>query len=168
MAFLQKILCPVDFSDSAKIALNHALGLAKRVGGSVEIVHICDVPYHLRPDLSVWLDDSGHPLEEQVRNSAEARMQELVASLDPELLSRVHAEVHFGDPATAIADLAEQKGVDLIAMGTHGRTGLQHLIMGSVAEKVVRRALCPVLVVREGGRSETLLGHSQSDKRTSP
>lgn len=153
MPVLKKILCPVDFSGSSRKALDHALYLAKVADAQVDLIHVCNVPHYVRPDLMVWVESGGaRPMSEIAREQAQVEMSELVAHLDPESARRVSAQVYVGSPAASIIKFAEDHLVDLIVMGTHGRTGLEHLMLGSVAEKVVRRAPCPVLVVREENR----------------
>jgi len=136
---LRKILCPVDFSEGSGRALELAARLAREHGAELVVAHAWYLPptaieYSLSPDaLDAIREDAAHGLEDVV-----ARARGLgVTQLTSMLLE--------GLPWTRIAEAAE--GCDLIVMGTHGRTGLSHVLLGSVAEKVIRHAHCSVLVV---------------------
>jgi universal stress protein A len=143
MTPITHILVPTDFSDSADDALAYALTLADQVGATVRLVHVFDDP-----------DTVGLYSEMYVPMPPEMRA-EIMANLRRELTARaakgtreVASEVLSGAPATTIVDAAKRHQCDLIVMGTHGRHGAAHLLLGSVAERVVRTAACPVLVVR--------------------
>jgi nucleotide-binding universal stress UspA family protein len=138
--------------------LDHALYLAEVADANIDLIHVCNVPHYVRPDLMVWVESGGaRPMSEIAREQAQAEMSELVSSLEAEAAQRVTSQVYVGTPAATIVKFAEDHPIDLIVMGTHGRTGLEHLMLGSVAEKVVRRAPCPVLVVRESSEAKTLV-----------
>jgi len=134
------IVFPTDFSTASDSALEHAAALAKSMGASLLIVHVEEPPlaygggelYYGLPE-----PDSGRILA----------MLEAVKPKDP-AVSFTH-RLTMGDPAGEIVRIAEDEGAELIVLGTHGRTGVTRLLMGSVAEVVVRRAPCPVLVYRE-------------------
>jgi nucleotide-binding universal stress UspA family protein len=136
----KKILFPTDFSHCSDAALPVATSLARDTGARLLIAHVEEPPmaygggemYYGMPD----------PATEDLR-----AMLLKVVPTDPQVPYEHHLVV--GDPAVAIADLAKSEGVDLIVMGTHGRTGLRRLLMGSVAEAIVRRATCPVFVLKE-------------------
>jgi len=141
---IQNILCPVDFSDSSEAALDVALGLAAKLRGSVELFHVIQAPIY------VGWEDSPAGL------AATAEMLEVSRDRSKQQLDALAAK--FGDRGAALRttlqegtphhEIAERsKTVDLIVMGTHGRTGLPHLLLGSVAERVVRTSVCPVLTV---------------------
>jgi universal stress protein A len=136
----QKILFPTDFSHASDAALDLATSQARERGATLLIVHVEEPPaaygggemYYGMPD----------PATEDLN-----RMLLEVLPTDPAVPYEHH--LITGDPAVAIARLAEQENVELIVMGTHGRTGLLRLLMGSVAEAVVRRATCPVLTLKQ-------------------
>jgi universal stress protein A len=148
MRVLKKILVPVDFSPASAQALAQAMTLAEPFSGSLHVLHTWEVPTYLRPDLTVWSGDVSATLADHAKREAEKNMHRFLE--DARLLESPHvtSEVLWGAPYPTILAVAEEGGYDLIAMGTHGRTGLAHLVMGSVAEKVVRHAKCPVLTVR--------------------
>ena len=133
------ILCPTDFSPPSIEALVQAASLARRFGGRLIIVHV-EKPPPFYDDLP--------PVEEQLRYR-----DELLACLHevavPERDVPFDHKLLVGDPAAAIVRLAKEEKVDLIVMGTHGRSGLSRALLGSVAEAVVRRAPCPVLMVKQ-------------------
>jgi nucleotide-binding universal stress UspA family protein len=148
MSGLEKILCATDFSDASKEALRHALSLAALSGGHVHLVHACEVPYTVRPDVMVWLEGGARPLEDLAREQSESEMAAAVASLSDDDRAKVSARVVMGDPSDVIPSLAKVEAFDLIVTGTHQRSAFEHFVLGSVAEKIVRRAPCPVYVVR--------------------
>ena len=151
---ITKILVPVDFSPHAERAFGYATALARRLGAELTLVHVVEDPYAT----GAWGADAYLP------NSAEL-LQEVIVSAGRELTTWTEREaatgltvktaVIPGRPAQSIIGHAASEGSDLIVMGTHGRTGLAHAVMGSVAERVLRKAPCPVLTIRADGASET-------------
>jgi nucleotide-binding universal stress UspA family protein len=142
---IQHILVPMDFSAYAEQALDYAIGLADKLQARLTLLHVV----HIMP-LGVAGGEATLPysyivdLEEEVQEEMEQyrqRVQDAGLAVD---LAIVH-----GIPFQHIIEVAQDKDVNLIVIGTHGRTGLQHMLLGSVAEKVVRLAPCPVLVARK-------------------
>lgn len=142
---VRRILVPVDFSELSRAAALAAAELGARFGAPLELLHVWRPP-PLRPDLMVWAESDGVSLWQYARQRAEEEMRELVEQL--KLGSQDMSLILAGEPATTIVDHANAEGFDLIVMGTRGRGGLGHLLIGSVAEKVVRHAPCPVLTIR--------------------
>ena len=143
---VKRILVPTDFSATADAALDYAHLVAERFGASIQLLHILDDPF-----VSEGLTAEAYISEAPLLRSAmlsDARSRLAHRSAPREQGIRVDSEVLFGHGAKTIADYASQRGVDLIVMGTHGRTGVAHLVLGSVAERLVRIAPCPVLTVR--------------------
>lgn len=134
-----KILVPVDFSESSDAALKWATVLARDTGASLLIVHVETVP------LTTGGGEYIYSIPEPPTQELLERLNKLVPS-DPNV-SVVH-RLLAGDPADAILRTAKSEGVDMIVMGTHGRRGITRLLMGSVAEAVVRKAECPVLTLK--------------------
>jgi nucleotide-binding universal stress UspA family protein len=135
----KRILCPLDFSENSQIALGYASILAGESGAKLFLVHVDDsqVPY-----------DAGFAAYVAPPNNTDALMEQLVA-IKPTLDNvAFEHQLLLGHPADAIVDFAKEHHIDLIVMGTHGRTGVARLVMGSIAEAVVRRAECPVLTVK--------------------
>jgi nucleotide-binding universal stress UspA family protein len=148
---LKKILVPVDFSEGAEPAIALAATMARKFGASVELLHIWQPPPLIPlPVVVVPSSPESQPinLEELARSTAGAQMTDLAARLRDQGVADVQTRVGVGTPAHEIVELAELGHFDLIVMGTHGRSGFAHAMLGSVAEKVVRRAKCPVLTVR--------------------
>jgi len=154
MTTIKKILVPVDFSDGAQSALALAATMARTFGASIELLHVWQPP-PLIPLAMVIIPSAPEAepmpvnMEELARSTAGAQMKDLATRLHEEGVKEVRSRVGIGNPAHEIVDLAELGHFDLIVMGTHGRTGFAHAVLGSVAEKVVRRAKCPVLTARE-------------------
>ncbi len=142
----KKILVPIDFSDAARAALEYAVAL-RATGGSIELFHVLERPSYFGPEiLMVSGAEALASIEQFAAEQAEAELRLLVEQLGMRGVSNVHYRVTRGVPAERIVEEATE--FDLIVMGTTGRTGLAHLLAGSVAEKVVRLAPCPVLTVR--------------------
>jgi len=139
-------LVPTDFSDTSDAALTYARTLADSLGASLHLVHVFDDPYGnaLVAEMSPSVYDSMRATE-----LSQARRR-LLRRLPPADRKQFHGSTAIvtGSPAQAIVDYATDRGMDLIVIGTHGRSGFAHLILGSVAEQVVRTATCPVLTVR--------------------
>ena len=145
MTSFRRILVPVDFSKHSERAVHVAAELARRYEGSLDLVHVYDPIAYPLPDGYVMftrqqLDELVAEFDRQL-----AAMKQL-ASADG--VSRVHTHLRQGSCAADICEFAGKGAFDLIVMGTHGRSGLSHLIMGSVAERVLRTAPCPVLTVK--------------------
>lgn len=143
----QRILVPVDFAPSSKSAVACALSLAERYQATVHLLHTWELPVPLRPDLMVGSGNVQASLEEHARLESERCMREFLSDMELTERKGVSSEVRQGITHSAILEIADAKQFDLIVMGTHGRTGLSRLMLGSVAEKIVRYAKCPVLTV---------------------
>lgn len=146
-----KILVPTDFSPSSEPALRFAVELARAVGASLTLVHVYNAtPYEIPEGMPVSgiinIDGVIAEFRKQLEG-AKSRAEQAGAT-------RVDTALVQGVAYAEIVRLAEQRGYGLIVMGTHGRTGFAHMLLGSVAEKVVRKASCPVVTVplREGAR----------------
>jgi nucleotide-binding universal stress UspA family protein len=149
---ITRILVPVDFSSHSDRAFRYALRLASRFGASVELIHVVDNPIASGTWTAeeVYVPDLLEMLDRLLRE-AERRLATLKFAAAGDGVS-VETRVLTGQPAHTIVEHAETGGFDLVVMGTHGRTGVSHLFVGSVAERVVRRAPCPVLTVRDTTR----------------
>ena len=148
---IHRILVPIDFSPDSLHALTYARDLAQRVGARLVILHVVDQTYlagsrelyFANPEFAKILDEQWRIANTQLdRVGADVQKQRL----------RCRTLVKRGAPAQVIVGAAKDAGTDLIVMGTHGRTGLAHMVIGSVAERVVRTAHCPVLTVRRTTR----------------
>jgi nucleotide-binding universal stress UspA family protein len=144
---LKRILAPTDFSPASRPALDYALGLAQRFGARVDLMHVWELPIDVLPDWIVQAPgDPPQAITTLVRGRASQQMESLVTELRHRF-DNVHGRLETGDPGQQIVEVSSRDPYDLIVMGTHGRRGLSHLWTGSVAERVVRRAICPVLTV---------------------
>ena len=149
------ILVPHDFSASA----NHATAIARdeaRVhGASIVLLHVVDLPHQLGPDAVIVPPETGTPIsiKEYAIQSAENHLQDIVTRLAKDG-TRATAVVAVGTPVDEINRAVDDHRIDLIVMGTHGRTGLRHLMAGSVTERVVRSSKVPVLTIRHPESAE--------------
>lgn len=134
-----KILYPTDFSTTGRTALEMATSLARDRGATLVIIHVEE------PPMAYGGGELYYGVEEPDRAELERMLQE-VKPADPAV--KCEYRLVIGSPATAIVEMAERENADMIVMATHGRTGLTRLLMGSVAEEVVRKAQCPVLTVK--------------------
>jgi nucleotide-binding universal stress UspA family protein len=146
MIDLHRILVPTDFSKSSSNALVYGAEFARRFGAEVHLLHVVQDLALFIPE-AVMLAPPMMPPIEQFVSAARAALERAVRELNMADVNIV-PEVAEGTPFEEIVRFARDKDIDLIVMGTHGHTGLAHLFLGSVAEKVVRRAPCPVLTVR--------------------
>jgi nucleotide-binding universal stress UspA family protein len=139
----QRILCPTDFSTNSREALRVAIDLARGPNASIVIVHVSEfgswttAQYRLAPDVMQDMIDA--------QEAELAKWKGIARELGAK---EVTAVMLSGTPWDQIVSAARENAIDLIVMGTHGRTGLKHVLVGSVTEKVVRHAPCAVLVVR--------------------
>jgi nucleotide-binding universal stress UspA family protein len=153
---LRRILLPVDFSEHSKSALRYARALATIYDARLEVVHVIDseiIPV-------VYGLDAMAPPTEQVHQRAAEALRDLVAGETE--AEQITTTVTVGHPATEVLAYAKTREVDLIVIATHGRSGLKHFLMGSVAEKVVRMAPCPVFTVKSFGKDLLSLEHASS------
>ena len=143
---LQKILVPTDFSDYAAKALDYAIAFAERHQAEIILLHVVEPTYYAEFDQSVPPN-----LFELQRDLVRSRHDHLNRIGREKVGSRVahRAVVHLGNPYAVIVETAKAMEADLIILATHGHTGLKHVLLGSTAERVVRHAPCPVLIVRQ-------------------
>lgn len=147
MKMFTRIVVPTDFSESAGLALTTAAALARQFDASLHLVHVLEDP--LAPGM--WASEVYTAQIPGLRVSlVQGAERELRKCLTTFSVADVKAttEVRVGSPASTIVDFAVEQHADLIVMGTHGRGGIAHLLMGSVAERVIRTALCPVLITK--------------------
>jgi len=141
----EKILTAIDFSESSDFAFEYALTLARQFQAELSIMHVINEPVDLRgfyvPHISF------EQLEKEIEEGAEKMMEKFCQTKMGDF-TRYTTAVVAGIPYEEILRKAEETGASLIVLGTHGRTGIDHLIFGSTAERVVRSAACPVLTIR--------------------
>jgi nucleotide-binding universal stress UspA family protein len=142
---IRHILAPTDFSDYSKEAINYALDLAQTFGAKLSLLHVVELPPY--PIEGLGPSTPGGGLLDDLERQASAELAQVLPQAHNAQIE-VTRSVVIGTPFRKIIETAEVEHVDLIVMATHGRTGLSHLVVGSVAERVVRSAPCPVLTIR--------------------
>ena len=138
---LKRILVPVDFSKCSLKALQYAIPFARQFGAELTLLHV------ISPAVVLQTSELAPQGISEATAAAKEGLEELRKTVGPEIASR--SLVRNGSPHIAIIDAAKELDIDLIILSTHGSTGLRHVLLGSTVEKVVRRAGCPVLIVRE-------------------
>jgi universal stress protein A len=141
---ITRILVPTDFSADADAAFDYALGLAGKFDAAVHLLHVVEDPLAAGMWSSEIYTAEIAGLQVNLVRDAEARLKRSV----PESGAQVSTEVRTGNAAKEILEAARATNADLMVMGTRGRTGIAHIVMGSVAERVVRLASCPVLTLK--------------------
>lgn len=145
---IQNIVVPIDFSEASTRAAQYAAALARRLDASLHLVHVIE-PTELAGGALEFFGGPPAALLDQLYWAKRSQLVAIGTSLGN---VSVTSEVRHGTPADSIKNAAIDYGADLVIMSTHGRSGLSHLLMGSVAEQVIRTARCPVLVVRDCGQ----------------
>ncbi len=145
---ISRVLAPVDLSEQSELVLNHAAALSDSYAAPLDLLHVVEEAaypnvYGLDP-----LTPSAPNVQDRAREALETLASKLDLRTDP-----VNVHVLAGNAARDIVEFAEEQAADLIVMATHGRTGLERFLIGSVAEKVVRRAPCPVFTLKSFGKS---------------
>jgi len=143
------ILVPHDFSSSANHAAAIARDEAKAHGSTLILLHVIQLPSQMEPEAVIMPEGTGAPIKvrDYAINQGEAHLADLVARLEKDGVQAT-SFLRIGNPVDEILTFADENAVDLIVMGTHGRSGLQHLLVGSVTERIVRMSKKPVLSIR--------------------
>ncbi len=151
---VRRIVVPTDYSESNRAALHYASTLAAEAGATLHIVHVHD-PYELNNTMRnmSYMSAAEWEQEQEEARARDRKNLDGVVPTVPGVACQHHCPVGRSDDE--IVALAVDKGADLIVMDSHGRTGLSRLLMGSVAESVMRRAPCPVLIVKQPTKEET-------------
>ena len=143
MIVLRNILCPIDHSKHSESALKYAIAFALKDKANLYLMHVLDSRMHEEAEgvsELMSIDEKGlNELKDKLEKSVP---EEIRAEINCE------ASVCLGIPFDEIVKVAKDKNIDLIVMGTHGRTGISHVMLGSIAEKVMREAPCPVMIVK--------------------
>ncbi|MEN6616402.1 MAG: universal stress protein [Syntrophorhabdus sp.] len=143
----KKILVPTDFSEYSDAALNYAIDVAKKTGAKLYVLHVIGVIQTCAVDYC--FDQSTlDSLEKKSEDSALDMMKKQLALFADASAMDIETDIKQGVPYEEILAMQKEKGIDLIVMSSHGKTGLLHHLMGSVAERVMKKAGCPVLLIR--------------------
>ncbi len=150
MASFERILVPTDFSAGSYAALGYAVFLAQRMGAVVEVLAVYELPAGVDPESRVTQPGSEKPetLATILRTSAEGKLRKFLTDVPGSKSVELQSRVEGGNPAEVIVRVAREDGIDVISMGTKGIGAGARGAMGSVLEKVIRDAPCPVLAVR--------------------
>lgn len=147
----RNILIPYDFSEHSEEALRIACDFGTRLGSALHVVHVVQHPVHvaITPGAGIGVQAPVAPDWEGVRAGAAEALQSAIRPSATRFEGEVHLHTVTGSTVVdALVQKADEIGADLIVMGTHGRTGFAHVFLGSVAERTLRRASCPVVTVR--------------------
>jgi nucleotide-binding universal stress UspA family protein len=158
MLAFRNILVPTDFSVSSSHVVEVAVDLARTFGAGLTLLHVYEIPSYMY--MGAWID-----VVTPIEQAAQAELDTALASVR-KTLPAARAELRCGVPWTQVLDVARESGADLIVMGTHGRTGVSHALLGSVAERVVRSADVPVLTVRASKHAEEPIASRESSALT--
>jgi nucleotide-binding universal stress UspA family protein len=145
MVAFKRIIVPTDFSEHSLRGLDYAIEIAEKFGARLKLIYVIE-PLMQAADVS-WTTVDFEQLNQAHRESAEKQLAQLLEERVPAGLTAETA-IHFGKPFVEILKVAKADNADLIVMATHGRGAISHILMGSTAEKVVRKAPCPVLTVK--------------------
>ncbi|MEK6642389.1 MAG: universal stress protein [Planctomycetota bacterium] len=150
MVQIRKILYPTDFSELSEHALRYALSFAESHRAELHVLHVVDEAYQYWMAMGPGALPMGPPPDEMLEIARKELAKFIESKVKAVGVSVIPAAL-VGRPFMEIVSYAREKQIDLIVLGTHGRSGLRHAILGSVAERVVRKAPCPVLTIRHPG-----------------
>ena len=139
-----KILCPVDFSEFTDQILDYAVTIAKRFDSELHLIHVIPNLNYFTPYESFLTPENLVAIERNIEGEVGKDFDKITKKIELPFKRIIKTGVTFVE----IIDYIKDQGVDLVVMGTHGRSGIEHILIGSVAEKVVRKSPCPVLTVR--------------------
>lgn len=139
-----KILCPVDFSEFTDQILSYAVSITKRFDSELHLIHVIPNLNYFTPYESFLTPENLVAIERNIEGEVGKDFDKITKKLDLPFKRVIKTGVSFVE----IIDYVKEQGIDLVVMGTHGRSGIEHILIGSVAEKVVRKSPCPVLTVR--------------------
>lgn len=147
MISLKKVLVATDFGSASEVALEYGRAFARTFGGTLHVLHVVENAFTRMTAGEFGIADVGRVMQD-LEAGARASLDKTVRDDDRRELHAQTAVITAGNAALGIVNYARDEKIDLLVMGTHGRGPLAHVLMGSIAEKVVRTAPCPVLTVR--------------------
>jgi nucleotide-binding universal stress UspA family protein len=145
----KKIVCPVDFSEFTDEILNCAVDIAKKYNAELHLIHIIPNLNYFTPYESFLTPENLIAIERNIEKEVDKDFDKITKTVDMSVKKVVKTGVTFVE----IIDYIKTEGIDLVVMGTHGRSAIEHILIGSVAEKVVRKSPCPVLTIRPKGKA---------------
>ncbi len=145
----KKIVCPVDFSEFTDEILNYAVDIANKYNAELHLIHIIPNLNYFTPYESFLTPENLIAIERNIEKEVDKDFDKITKTLDMSVKKVVKTGVTFVE----IIDYIKTEGIDLVVMGTHGRSAIEHILIGSVAEKVVRKSPCPVLTIRPKGKA---------------
>ena len=148
MIAIKNILVATDFGSASDTALRYGRALASQFGARLHLLHVTE-NLHLAASSGYGYTGLPYQMQQEIESAARAQTNALLTEEDRRALRAAAVTMTDNSPAAAIVEYARGNDIDLVLVGTHGRGGLSHLLMGSVAERVVRTAPCPVLTVRD-------------------
>jgi len=154
------LLVPLDFEEPSQHALEAAIELARRFGSQLTLLHVYEVPSYVYAQPGTLGVDLAGPIADAAREVLEKTLREAQTKV-----AGAKAQLRRGAPATEILAAVADVRPDLVVMGTHGRKGVRHALLGSVAEKVVRHSPVPVLTLREEASTDTPRAHVEPNER---
>jgi len=144
----KKIVCPIDFSEFTDEIVKYAVNITKKFNAELHLIHIIPNLNYFTPYESFLTPENLVAIEKNIEKEVEKDFEKVTKDIDMPLKKIVKTGVTFVE----IIDYIKEEDIDLVVMGTHGRSGIEHILIGSVAEKVVRKSPCPVLTIRPRGR----------------
>lgn len=144
----KKILCPVDFSQFTQEVINYALDLAKKYGAELHLMHVVPNMTYFTPYESFLTPENLVAIEKNIQDEVERDFAKLLKGNGVP----TKTVIRTGVPFVEIIDYAKSESIDLIVMGTHGRSAIENILIGNVAEKVVRKSPCPVMTIMPKGK----------------
>jgi nucleotide-binding universal stress UspA family protein len=146
----KRVLCPIDFSEPARAAMKAAVAICQQNDADLHLFHAYELPGYTLPEGSVVASPK---MLQDLADQAEKHLEEWKALALAAGAPRVATVKAVGEPAIEVVEFARETLQELLVVGTHGRTGIRHALVGSVAERVVRRATCPVLTIHPEGHA---------------
>ena len=140
----KKIVCPVDFSEFTDEIIEYGVSIAKKFDAEIHLLHIIPNLNYFTPYESFLTPENLVAMERSIEREIEKDFEKTIKKIDMPVKKAIKTGVTFVE----ILDYIKTEKIDLVVMGTHGRSGFEHILLGSVAEKIIRRSPCPVLTVR--------------------
>ncbi len=148
VSMFKKILCPVDFSEFTKDVVAYAADISRQYGAELHVLHVIPNLTYFTPYESFLTPENLVAMEKNIQDEVDRDFKKVLSAVGIDVRKVVRTGVAFVE----IIDYAKTEGIDLIVMGTHGRSGIEHILIGNVAEKVVRKSPCPVMTIRPRGK----------------